>query len=346
MSGKIMTVLGEVDSGDLGVTLVHEHLLLDLTSYFKTPEDPERRRIARQKLELSNLGIVLRDPFAIVDNLVMDDVGTAARELAEVKRAGGRTVVDVTCSGIGRDVEALRRIASKTGLNIVTASGYYIAASHPAKIRGKSVEEIADLFIDEVRNGIDGTGIRPGVIGEIGASQPITEDELKVFRAAARAQRATGLALYVHVYFHDHKWHALEYLDILEAENAIPEKVVMCHMDGHLDIDYHRAVAKRGAYVAFDTFGKEYTRTNKNYEMPKDSARVRGVLELAEAGYVDRILLSNDTCFKMNLRSYGGWGYDHLLTNIVPMFHNQGAGPDMMQKLLVENPKTLLSVDR
>ncbi|MBW2056670.1 MAG: phosphotriesterase-related protein [Deltaproteobacteria bacterium] len=346
MAERIRTVLGDISPGELGITLMHEHLLCDLTCLFEPPPQVTARRLAGERVDIENLGVLHRNPFAIRDNLLLDDVELAAQEIKRFRWAGGNTVVEATCVGMGRDVAGLRRIAVETGLNIVAGCGYYVDSSHPPYLETRSVDEITAELVDEIEGGIEGTGIRPGIIGEIGTSQQITPTEEKVLRAAARAQAETGLPVSVHPYFRDGKWHALEILDILEAEGADPGRVIICHMDGNPDVEYGRSVARRGAYIEYDTFGKEYTRTDKSYELPKDTQRVKSIQYLAQEGFVDRILLSQDVCFKMDLHRYGGWGYDHILTNVLPMFHAAGTGDDTLHRILEVNPAKALSITK
>jgi phosphotriesterase-related protein len=345
MAGIVRTVLGDILPEQLGITLMHEHLLCDISSYFELPSQVTKRKTALESVDITNLGILHRNPFALRDNLILDDVALAIEEISLFKWAGGKTVVDVTCTGMGRDVAGLRRIAVETGLNVIAGCGYYMASSHPTSLENKNVGDVCSELVDEIEKGIDDTSIRPGIIGEIGTSQDLTKAEEKVLRAAARAQIQTGLAISIHPYFRDGKWHALKILDILEEEGVKPNRVIFCHMDGSLDLEYHKSVADRGAYVEYDTFGKEYTRTDQGYEMPKDSQRVLSMAKLIEKGYTENILISNDVCFKMNLHRYGGWGYDHFLTNVLPMFRKAGLVEDVLYQILQVNPKKVLTIE-
>jgi len=344
MAGRVRTVLGDVPTEDLGIVLMHEHILWDLRFYCELPPQATMRKLAREKINITNLGDVRRNPFSVWDNLLQDDVDLATEEIRRFRWAGGKTVVDANCSGMGGDVTALRRIAIETGVNIITGCGYYIDPSHPAALKEKGVDEISREMIDEIGNGLEATAIRPGIIGEIGTSQSLTDSEEKVLRAAAKAQIETGLPIYVHPYFRDGKYHALNLLDILEEEGADLSRVVMCHMDGNLDFDYHKRVAKRGAYVEYDTFGKEYTRTDLAYELPKDTQRVKSIVNMIEEGYGEQILISQDICFKMDLHRFGGWGYDHILNNVVPMFRQTGMGNDTILQILEVNPGKALAI--
>ena len=344
MAGNVRTVLGDIHPEDVGIALMHEHLLWDLTCYFELPPQAKKRKLAKEKVNITNLGEVRRNPFALVDNLLMDDVDLAIEEAKRFRWAGGKTIVDATCSGIGGDVNSLRKISIETGLNIIAGCGYYIDPSHPSSLQDKTIEVISNDIIEEIEKGIEDTHIKPGIIGEIGTSQILTENEEKVLRAAARAQLKTGLPLYIHPYFRDRKPHVLKLLDILEKEGAELNRVIICHLDGDLNLDYHKEIAKRGAYVAYDTFGKEYTRTELDYELPKDTQRVKFLVNMIEEGFAEQMLISHDICFKMDLHRFGGWGYDHILTNVILMFHKAGLGDDIIRQVLEINPRNALTI--
>ncbi|TKG70547.1 phosphotriesterase family protein [Prauserella endophytica] len=187
------------------------------------------------------------------------------------------------------------------------------------------------------------------IIGEIGTSNPVHAREEKVLRAAARVSARTGVAVTLHT---DPTGRlALDVLDILEAEGADPARVVVGHMDGELDdgfLEYHRRIVERGAYIAYDTFGEENCYANgltngKSFWCPSDKQRINAVLAAPEAGYGDRLLLSQDVCMKMSHEKYGGFGYGHLLKNIVPELRSEGVSQAELDQLLVDNPRKMLA---
>jgi phosphotriesterase-related protein len=213
------------------------------------------------------------------------------------------------------------------------------------------VEDLGGFLLRELTEGIDGTDIRAGMIGEIGTSDPIHEDEKKCLRAAAWAQRRTGAAIEVHMAETD--WLGLEVLDVLEQEGANLSRVIICHMDGRdMDLDYHRAVMQRGAMIEYDFFGVRWTNDDlRDREQegrfwpppPSDHQRVGAIATLIGEGYREQILLSQDTATKAQLVTYGGWGYAHILENIVPMTRWHGITADDIEVLLQRNPQRLLA---
>jgi phosphotriesterase-related protein len=350
----VMTVLGPIDGDQLGVTLMHEHLLIDVSYKFQAPAEVTLRALAEQPITLANLGYLRRNIGAVRANFRLDDVDTAAAEALAFKREGGSTIVDVSPVGIGRDPHALRAIAAQSGVNVVTCTGYYLARSHPAAVAGASVQALAEHMIAEIRDGIGHSGIRPGIIGEIGLGEPMYvaghtgdemhPDEQKVLRAAGRAQVATGLPLTLHIYNYRPNRLAHLALDVLETEGVALDRVVVGHLDVRIDVEYAASVAARGAYAEFDTFGIEAYLDSSLSEYPRDTERVAALVELVQRGYLERLLVSHDVCTKMQLVAYGGWGYGHLSRHIEPRLSKAGLSAAQITTIRVLNPRRLLDV--
>ena len=184
---SVITVQGPVGEGELGIVLAHEHLFMDLRNQFTPFQDAESARISRQKVRMANLGRLRRNPYAVRDNLVLDDPAVMAREARAFKELGGRTIVECTSIGIGRNARALKELADSTGLHVIAGCGYYTQDTHPPQMSGWSAEEVAAQMVRDLTEGMDGTDVRAGVIGEIGTSDPIRPDEWKVLEAAALA---------------------------------------------------------------------------------------------------------------------------------------------------------------
>lgn len=343
---SVMTVLGPISSESLGITLSHEHLFIDLRNQFTEFEDEEKRRISREKLCMNNLGVVRRNPYAIKDNLILDNLELSVEEANVFKALGGSTIVDCTSIGIYRNPGKLYELARRTGLHIIAGSGYYTHDTHPAEMDEWSLQKIADEIISDLTMGIDETGIKAGVIGEIGTSDAIHPNEKKNLLAAALAFRKTEAAIYVHTY----PWSraGLEAVDIL-VKDVDPAKIVICHIDVEINLEYIRALLERGVFVEFDNFGKEFyidpaDRGFAGGMFARDIDRVRAIKKLLDWGYEKQILVTNDICLKCMLHYYGGWGYDHILRNVVPMMLDEGIRRETIDTFLGENPRHLLSV--
>lgn len=340
---KIRTVCGEIEKSDLGIVAPHEHVLLDLTAFYQQLpvsgiEDP-----ATQKVEMWNLGILSRDCYALKDNLILDDEALAIKELCFYKNAGGNTIVDASLPGIGRNPEGLKRISKATGLNIIMGTGFYVGETHPEKLDYMTEEEIGQLMVNELEQGVN--GICAGYIGEIGISEIFDDKERRVLRAAAFAHKKTGAAINVHI----NPWtvNGIEAADIILSAGVKPEKICISHVDVENREDYILELLKKGVYIEFDNFGKEYyirreVRNSGYGNFVHDTERVALVKKLINMGYLERILLTCDLCLKNLLHSYGGWGYDHVLTNIVPMMEDEGITNEQIKTMLVNNPANWL----
>jgi phosphotriesterase-related protein len=202
--------------------------------------------------------------------------------------------------------------------------------------------------------GVGETGVRPGIIGEIGTWHPLQPNEEKVLRAAARAQKATGVAMTIHLHVAARRGH--DVVSIVEEEGVDLSRVVLGHVDiafGHLDadfqevLDYHRSLAARGVYIEYDTCGAEFYAPGGGGVPPfwtaLDLTRARAIVRLFEDGFGDRILISHDVFTKAQLLRYGGFGYGHILRDFQFRLGEVGLGEAEVKQLLEENPRRMLT---
>ena len=310
--GRVQTVTGAIDPAELGSVLPHEHTAIALWHIPNRWDYWELRR----------------DEPVIVEEL------TAFRD------AGGGSIVDLTVDGVGRDPEWLAGLARATGLHVVMGSGWYRGAYYPAEalIDRRSVDALADVIVRDATVGVGETGIRAGIIGEIGVDKPwLSAQEERVHRAAARAARQTGLAITTHAV---QSAVGLEQLDVFEAEGADLTRVVIGHADSYPSLDYHLAIAERGATVEFDFLGMSFTPLERHGE-PRIVDNVR---ELLARGHVERILLSQDVCHDSQLRRYGGHGYTYLAESFLPRLRDAGVSEDEIRTITIDNPRRLLTI--
>ncbi|MFZ5710524.1 MAG: phosphotriesterase family protein [Pseudomonadota bacterium] len=336
-SGKVMTVAGPIPIAGMGITLPHEHILNDCRCWWNKPVEPERQHLATAPVHIGIIGELRMDPFVNLDNCALDDEPLAIAELLAFAHAGGRTVVDPTCRGIGRNPEALVRISRDTRLNIVMGAGYYLQSSHPPELARMSASDIADEIVREAHEGVDGTGVRIGLIGEIGVSGDFTRDEEKSLRGAAQAQARTELPLMVHLPAWDR--HAHRVLDMVAEEGGNIRHTVLCHMNpSGDDVDYQTSLAARGAFIEYDMLGMDYWYADQQVQCPSDEDSARAIMGLIRAGFLDRLLLSQDVFIKMMLSRYGGFGYAYVLRHFVPRLRRHGATDADITAMLVDNP--------
>jgi phosphotriesterase-related protein len=361
-SGSIMTVTGPIDPEDLGVTITHEHVFIDMRNWLSVPESAYERDIAEEPVSQENLWYVNRKPMASRDNLFLGSKSEAIDEIEQYAQAGGSSIIEVTPKGnTGQDPEQVREVGRQTGVQFIQGTAYYVRTGHPERIDTLSEDELEAEFVSDVREGIDDTDVRAGIIGEIGLSvdenAEIYDAELKVLRAGARAAARTGTSLSIHPpgridrarkggEYPTSRW-GLDVLDIVEAEGLPADRVVMDHMDRSLysDVSYQKELAERGAYLEYDLFGSEFYYDHWNDGYPSDKWRIDAVMELIDEGYLTNLLFSQDVCQKIQRTKYGGNGYAHILRNVVPMLRYHGVSDEEITTILEENPRRMLTIE-
>jgi phosphotriesterase-related protein len=343
--GKAQTVLGPIDTDELGITLAHEHILIDFLVFFEEPEESTERRLAHEPVTIENLWWIRQNLFTCLDNVRLIDEKMGIRETMRFKLAGGGSIVEMSNIGLGRDPQGLARIARATGLNIIMGAGFYVGHSQTEQVREMSPEQLAERIVDDIVKGVGDTGIKAGMIGEIGAMVPIDEFERKSLRAAAIAQQKTGAPFNIHSSHSDNL--ILDNIKIIKEAGADLSRVAMSHCDAWcITDDVLQRILDEGCYVEFDTFGYEGyfpPYQGRHFNFPTDEQRVKTLLRLIEKGYLEQLLVASDHCVKTSLASYGGFGYDHVLTNVVPLMKLNGISEKQIDTLLVENPKRLLT---
>ncbi len=337
-AGMAQTVMGPISPDKLGLTDPHEHLLLDFSFAFKPPPEATEYHKAFEPVTEKNIGWVVYDPFRSLDNLVTLDEEVSISEASLFFRAGGQTMIDTTSNGIRRDPLALVRISRATGINIIMGSGYYIGLLHPDGMDDKTEEEITEEIVGDFTVGVGDTGVRSGIIGELGCSWPLTPNERKVLRAGAKAQLQLGATITIHP--GRAKTAPFEVLDILEEAGADPSRVIMDHMDRTLHgFDDIIALAKRGCYLEWDFFGWENSEFSmSDMDMLNDAQRLSYIKRLVDEGYGERVLMAQDMFGKHRQVRFGGQGFKHLPENIVPRMPDYGFSRDDIEMITERNP--------
>jgi predicted metal-dependent phosphotriesterase family hydrolase len=308
----IQTVLGPIEPATLGFTLPHEHTQIALWhvegrwDYWQLTRD---------------------EPLILA-------------ELARFRAAGGTGLVDLTLPGVGRDPLWLRGLAEASGLHLVMGCGWYRTAYYPPETRidGRSVDDLADELVGEATDGVAGTGIRPGIIGEIGTDKPwISALEERVHRAVARAASRTGLAITTHAVMSPV---GLDQLRIFDEERVDLSRVVIGHADSYPFLDHYLEVLRRGASLELDFLGMAFTPTERHGE----GRVVELVCELLGRGHADRVLLSQDVCHDSQLTQYEGNGYTYLTDTFLPRLRAAGVSDAEIETMTVQNPRRLLTI--
>lgn len=308
----VQTVLGAIDPGELGFTLPHEHTQIAL---WHIPDRWDYWQLTR-------------------------DEPVILEELARFQAAGGDGLVDLTPAGVGRDPGWLAGLARASGLHIVMSAGWYRGAYYPATLDldRRSVDSLADEMVREATDGVGETGVRPGILGEIGTDKPwVSASEERVHRAVARAARRTGLAITTHAVMSPV---GIDQLALFEAEGADPTRVVIGHADSYPHLAHYLAIVERGASVEFDFLGMSFTPQERHGE-----GRIIELLcELLARGHVERVLLSHDVCHDSQLRRYGGNGYTYLSESFLPRLREAGVSDADIETMTIANPRRLLTI--
>ena len=311
---QITTVLGPIDSNNLGFTLMHEHIFLDL-----------------------RVDVWLNDRL-------LADKDLAYSELMLFKQSGGSTIVDQTNGGLrGENIlndkhpVAIREISQKTGINIILGSGWYRQPYYHSNLWRLKTDEICEQIVTEVTVGIEDTEIKSGIIGEIGAhSNYISPVEERVLRAAARAQKKTGLAISTH---QSAGRVALDQLDILEEEEVDLRTVIISHANINPDHQYHLEIIRRGAFVSFEGIG-----TKNSFEAKRE---MKLIGQIIKSGNISRLILSHDVCVKPMYVAYGGGGYEYISKTWLGMMKQDlGISDEQIHQIMVDNPQNALKGER
>lgn len=317
--GHINTVLGPISCEQLGTTLMHEHFLfgypgweVDTTVTFNKPEALKQ----------------------------------CLNALEAVKIYGVKTIVDATPNELGRNVDFLKELSEKSGINIICTTGFFTdigGASSYLKYRssrlGRStvVNEVLDVMVTEIQQGIKGTGVRAGVIKIATSQKDITEYEQDIFRAAARAQKETGIPIITHT----GEIGGPEQVALLIAEGADPKRVMIGHCCASSDIQYHLAILKNGVYIGFDQFGINLIQS--------DDIRMGCMIGLIGIGYESKIMMSQDNLISRLGRPFeypeelaplfASWSLTHIFKDIIPSLKKAGIRAEQIDTVIEKNPR-------
>ncbi|WP_102029083.1 phosphotriesterase family protein [Salirhabdus sp. Marseille-P4669] len=285
-----------------GITYMHEHTTIDL-SEVKNNEDCQ-----------------------------LDVFSETVREYKKLYEKGVRNIVDVTNFGMGRNIPFVQKVAEESGINIIHATGFYQETFYPIQVFRESREELAERMINDITVGIKGTDVKAEIIGEIGTSHnKWTETERKVFEAVVIAHKETNKPITTHTTLGTLGHEQVAFF----KENGVDlSRVIIGHVDLAGDADYIIHMLKEGAYVEFDTIGKE------NY-MP-DQVRADILKKIQELGLIDQVLVSMDITRKSHLEYQGGLGYAYLLDTFIPLLERSGITDESIDKVLVKNPITFM----
>jgi phosphotriesterase-related protein len=308
---QINTATGPVDTASLGFTLMHEHIyVLSEGVYANFPHLWDREERIKQ----------------------------AAAALAEARAHGVDTIVDLTVLGLGRDAALAREVSHQSGVNVIVATGLYTYDEVPHYFQHRDVDHMADLFVQDIEKGIQGTGVRAGVL-KVATDEPgVTQGVEKVLRAVARAHRRTGVPISTHT--HAGKERGLDQQRIFKEEGVDLTRVVIGHSGDSENIDYLEKLIAAGSYIGMDRFGIDAFLTAEK--------RVATIAKLCERGHAPKIVLSHDTsCYidwyppELLKPATPNWHFLYISDEIIPALKKAGVSDDQVRTMTVGNPRRI-----
>jgi phosphotriesterase-related protein len=322
---NVETVTGPIPVDTLGKTLIHEHFIFGYPGF---------------------QGDVTLGPFK--EEEFLEAAIAVARQMQSF---GVQTVVDPTPNECGRNPLFLKKVSEATGLQIICATGYYYegeGAPPYFKFRqalGTAEEEIYEMFTKEISEGIAGSGIKPGIIKLASSKDQITEYEKMFFRAAARVQKETGIVILTHT---QEGTMGPDQARMLIELGADPSKIIIGHMCGNTNPEYHKEVMDQGVRIGFDRFGIQGM-----VGAPFDQERVATLMDLLDAGYEDQILLAHDSVNiwlgrppimnEQVMKIMENWHPGHIFENILPTLRENGVTETQIDKMLGRNAEALFT---
>ncbi|KAH8332626.1 hypothetical protein KR074_007594, partial [Drosophila pseudoananassae] len=361
----LFLVLGSITPNLLGRTLTHEHVALDFEHFYRPPP-PDFESELKAKISMSTLGYVRLYPYSSKENVRFYDeeaLEAAKKDILLYKKHGGGSIVENSSYGLKRNLEFIVELAKSTGVHFIAGTGHYIHAMQDARHASLTVEQLSDLYSKDIITGLEVNGkmVKCGFIGEVASVYPIhgkyfiksiycygdyyfLDFEKHCIKAAGEIQEVLGCGVSMHP--HRVSKAPFEIMRLYLEAGGRADKCVMSHLDRTIfDIDELLEFAKLGCYIQYDLFGTEcsFYQLNTSVDMISDGQRIDNLMKLINEGLVDKVLMSHDIHTKHRLTSYGGHGYHHIHTNILPRMFARGATLEQVEQMTVTNPANWLA---
>ena len=305
---KINGVGGELDTADLGLTLSHEHLVVG------------REEVRFQFPHLYD-----------ADN----EFNRALVQVRLAQKRGVKTVFDPSVLGLGRDVRFMARVADQTGLQIVAATGAYTHGDLPAPLASRPIEQVAELFVRDLTEGIQGTSIKAGFLKCAIDHDGMTAGVEKAMRAVALAHRATGAPIMVHTSPSNRSGETVQ--ELLSSEGVALDRVVIAHSGDTDELDYLERIAEQGSFLGMDRYGLD--------DVLSTERRNGAVIEMCRRGYSKQLMLSQDhPCtydrYQPEVSAQrANWNWVHVFDNVIPKLLDGGVTDEQVTQMMVDNPR-------
>jgi phosphotriesterase-related protein len=355
VAGKIQTVTGPIEPDQLGVTLFGDSIFMDLGLFRGPPAEASARDQFFSPITQETLSNQRYYGMRSQIMLRVGNVNEAIEAAGLFKQWGGQTIMEGVGATMGRDPVALARVARATGLNVILGGSYYAVRSHPADMDDRSEDDLFEKFVTDIVDGVDGTGIKVGIMGETGLTSPVDPNENKVLRATGRAHLETGCPILIHPGETDDL--PLEHIEILASLGVDLSRVVMAHVSTMSD-EVLYALLKAGCYVRYELGGEgraaspytvTYTGTNEDpmrtlqRGAPGDGQQILKIMQLMDEGYGEQIVVCSDLNTVNRRAVNGGHGYHYLPANIIPKMRANGMDQAAVDAIFINNPRCALT---
>uniref|UniRef100_A0A336LR71 Phosphotriesterase-related protein n=1 Tax=Culicoides sonorensis TaxID=179676 RepID=A0A336LR71_CULSO len=341
---SIQTVLGKINKNELGITLTHEHLALNFEKFY-TPAPVELENFIGDQITLRNVGFIKQYPYGSRFNLQFSDSASRSavlRDLKMFKELGGGTIVENSSIGLRTDLN-LKEISRETGVHLIAGAGFYLTKTQQKDMIASSTEMLYDIILNDFKS----DEMQCGVIAEVGSDWPISDFERNAIVATAEAQKTLKCGVSFHPARNIEA--PFEIIRLYLEAGGDPKKCVMSHLDRTLLRDEEKLfeLAETGIYTQFDLFGTEcsYYQLNPTFDMPSDGDRINMVIKLVKEGKLKQILISHDIHTKHRLTEFGGHGYHHIITNILPRMKAKGLDQIEIDTIIKKNPAEWLTIE-
>jgi len=305
----VNTVLGPIDTKDLGFTLMHEHVLVGFAGVYQ--DYPEL--------------------------LGADPLERAASELKKAREGGIDTIVDATTTDLGRDIEMIAEASRRSGLNVIAVAGWWL--DFPRFFAGASVDQLTEVFVREVEEGIAGTGIKAGILKAASDYGEVTPQAQVVLRAVGRAHLRTGVPIMLHSYSPGQV--GRQQLAILQEEGVDPKRVKLDHSNDTTDVEYLTWLLEQGCYLGLDRYPGRVV---------SPRARTNTMKALIDAGWADRLCPSHDRSaisfigpdwqqMEEERRRYNPHGFLFMKERVFTQLREMGVAEDIISGLCVNGPR-------
>jgi phosphotriesterase-related protein len=363
---KVMTVCGPIAPWELGVTSMHEHVLVNSGVYAElfgpllpTPDQTIFPCDRKAPIQMDDLGYLCKGGFILSeDNWDLNDETLMTEEVRDFKTAGGGAILECSVPGIRGDVSALRSISQNTGVHIIASTGLYGEESWPARFKEMSYGDFKKYLKSEIEEGIEGSTVRPGQIKS--AVNHYSEKTGELLKAVGASSAETGMLITGHIGISTSAEEREKMLQAYRNGGVDPSRLLICHIDStfverdlvkaikdpqfaQLDIGPAKRVLDMGGNVCIDLFGCPFDLEELGQFMVSDQVKMAGLFKLIEAGYEDQLVIGADIFTKIQTRRYGGNGYPRLLNFVVPMLRKLDVSEHVIRKIIVDNPARLLA---